>query len=428
MAKNFLEQTGRVAVFRGRENPKGEWQTDNGVSLDLDPGSGVALARTIEDNRDQITGGEWPTEIYYAGHTAGGKLSQKRVKPDFLAFVLAHFFGACTSTPAGATAFCHTITPLAELDHPSFTLVQRRGNSIFKERFAGNHIEGFTLELGESWVALSAEVKGWGKREVNYFHEVVRAPADSLELTLAANAVHGATAEERRENVFRVRAQEAGSEVWTVPGVAAVSGETPARLTLSRPVGAGAEPIDFHVDYLPAEPAWCELPPAVDESPLKLVEAKVVVDGFYNGEELVAGEVLSADLLGFSITGANHLVIQPVPDASGALNAGQSRRGGRLVTIKLNEKLKNTVRQYQVDQAGTERLSVAFYLQGAEIDPGTGVRFGAELIFPCCGILSGQIAVRDKFLAQEGDLVVLDDGVHGGAVIRCYNRQSGYLG
>src|SRR4030042_4978960 len=100
MAKNFLEQTGRLAVFRDREAPKGAPQTENGVSLDLDQGCGLGLARTIEDNRDQITGGEGPTEIYYGGHTASGKLMQKRVKPDFLAFVLAHFFGACSYTPA----------------------------------------------------------------------------------------------------------------------------------------------------------------------------------------------------------------------------------------------------------------------------------------------------------------------------------------
>src|SRR4030042_3591485 len=104
MAKNFLEQTGRLALFRDREDPKGTPETGNGVSLDLDQGSGLGLARTIEDNRDQITGGEGPSEIYYGGHTAAGKLSQKRIKPDFLALVLAHFFGACPSTSVGNSA------------------------------------------------------------------------------------------------------------------------------------------------------------------------------------------------------------------------------------------------------------------------------------------------------------------------------------
>ena len=427
MTKNFLEQTGRLAVFRDREDPKGTPETIHGVALDLDSGSGLGLNRTIEDNHDQITGVEGATEIFYGGHTAAGKLGQKRVKPDFLAFVLAHFFGASTSTSVGASAYRHTITPLAELDHPSFTLVQRRGNSILKERWAGNHIEGFTLELGESWASLSAEVKGWGKREVNYTREIVSAPANSTSITLSANAVEGASAAERLENVFRVRAQDAGSQVWTVPGVTAVSDARPAVLSLESPVGTSSTPIDFQVDYLPQEPGWCTFPEPVDESPLKLVEAKVVVDGYYNGTSLIGGEVISADALGFSIAGSNNLVIKQAPDGSGALHAAQSLRGGRQVTVKLSEKLKTTIRQWQLDHAGTERLAVALYLQGAEIDPG-GARFGAELIFPCCGILAAPITAHDKFLAQDGDLVVLDDGSWGGVVIHCYNQQTGYLG
>ena len=427
MAKNFLEQTGRLAVFRDREDPKGTPETTHGVSLDLDGGSGLGLNRTIEDNHDQITGVEGATEIFYSGHTAAGKLSQKRVKPDFLAFVLAHFFGACTSTSAGASAYRHTITPLAELDHPSFTLLQRRGNSILKERFAGNHIEGFTLELSESWASLSAEVKGWGKREVNYTREVIAAPANSTSITLAANAVEGASAAERKENVFRVRAKNVGSEVWTLPGVSAVSGATPAVISLGTAVGASSTPIAFQVDYLPKEPGWCVFPGPVDESPLKLTEAKVVVDAYFNGTGLVGGEVISADVVGFSIAGANNLVIKQAPDGSGSLSAAQSLRGGRQVTIKLAEKLKSTIRQWQLDHADTERLAVALVLQGAEIDPG-GARFGAELIFPCCGILAAPMAAHDKFLSQEGDLIVLDDGTYGGVIIRCYNQQTGYLG
>jgi hypothetical protein len=428
MAKNFLEQTGRLAVFRDREDPKGTPETTHGAAVDLDSGSGLGLQRTIEDNRDQITGSEGATEIYYAGHTAAGKLSQKRVKPDFLAFVLAHFFGACTSASVGASAYRHTIAPLAELDHPSFTLVQRRGDSILKERFAGNHIEGFTLELGESWASLSAEVKGWGKREVNYVREMVTAPANSTSITLSANAVAGASAAERLENVFRVRAKDAGSEVWTLPGVVAVSGAAPAVLSLGAPVGTSSTPIDFQADYIPQEPAWCAFPGPVDESPLKLVEARVVADGYYNGAGLVGGEIISADVLGFSITGSNNLAIKQAPDGSGARHAAQSLRGGRQLTVKLSEKLKNSVRQWQLDHAETERLAVALSLRGAEIDPGGGVFFGAELIFPCCGILAAPIATHDKFLAQDGDLIVLDDGTSGGMIIHCYNRQTGYLG
>jgi hypothetical protein len=395
--------------------------------VDFDSGSGLGLERIIEDDRDLITGGETPGNIFYASHTAAGKLSQKRAKPDLLAFVLAHFFGNCESTSVSTSAYQHTITPLGNLDHPSFSLIQRRGNSILKERYSGNHIEGFTLELGESWVSLSADIKGWGKREVNYEHEIVSAQANSTQITLAENAVEGADDAERLENVFRVRAKDVGEDHWTIASVSSVSSDTPAVITLATSISTSTDSIDFHVDYIPEEPDWCNFPERIDESPLKLMDAKIIVDGYYNGEEVLGGQILSGKILGFSLQGSNEINIQHVPDASGALHAGESLRGRRLLTIKLTEKLKDTIRQYQQDHAEAEFLSVYLQLRGAEIDPESGVYFGADIIFPKCGILNAPITVSGKYLAQEGDLIVLDDGTYDGVIIKCRNQQESYL-
>jgi hypothetical protein len=387
----------------------------------------VGLDRIIEDDRDLITGSEGPTGIFYASHTASGKLGQKRAKPDFITLVLAHFFGACESTSVGTSAYRHTITPLGDLDHPGFSLIQRRGNSIMKERYSANHIEGFALDLGESWVSLSADIRGWGKRDVNYEHEIVSAEANSTQITLAENAVEGGDDAERLENVFRVRAKDVGEDNWTVAQVVSVSSATPAVITLSEAVGTSTDLIDFHVDYIPEEPSWCAFPDRIDESPLKLMDAKVVADGYYNGTDVVGGEVLSSSILKFSVQGTNEINIQHVPDASGALHAGESLRAGRIVSIRLSEKLKNTIRQYQLDHAESEHISLYLQLRGAEIDTGTGIYFGADLIFPRCGIINAPLSVSGKHLSQEGDLIVLDDGTYNGVIIKCYNQQSSYL-
>jgi len=428
MAKNFLENLGKIALFRTKEQSLGEPGTDNGVSIAFDLGSGLSLARTVEDDRDQIRGVELAANLYSAGQTAGGKLSQKRVKPDFLTLVLAYFFGQVVSEQVAAGIYQHTITPSEALSLPSFTLIQRRGDSILKERFSGNLIDGFSLDLGESWIGLSADARGIGKREVNYEHEMVKAPANSTQITLSANGVEGATQAVRLENVFRVRAKDVGSNVWEVCAVTDVSGDTPAVITIQEPVGQSSDLIDFHIDYLPVETSWCQFPNELDESPLRLVDARVIVDGYFDGDDVSGGEIISNDLLSFSIQGKNNLEIRKLADGSNNPWASEAVRAQRDLTVKLSERLRNTLRQWQADHPETEQISLYLKIRGAEIVPQSGYYFGADIIFPECGILNAPIAVNGKFLAQEGDLLVMDDGTYHGAFIRTWNQVSQYLG
>ncbi len=428
MSKNFLENMGKVALFRTREQNLGEPATDNGVSMAFDLGSGVNLARTVEDDRDQLRGVDLATRLYLAGQTAGGKLSQKRAKPDFLTFALGCFFGQVNTEQVAAGIYQHTITPSSALSLPAFTLLQRRGDAILKERFSGNLVEGFSLELGESWVGLSSDLLGIGKREVNYQNEIVSAPANSTQITLSGNGVEGATASERLENVFRIRAKDAGSNFWEVCPAASVSGGAPAVITLQEPVGQSSDLIEFHLDYLPTEPEWCDFPAELDESPLKLVDANLIVDGYFTGSQVQGGEVISNDLLGFSIQGKNNLEIRKLADGSNNPWASEAARSQRELTVKLSERLRNTIRQWQADHPETERISLYLKIRGAEIVPQSGYYFGADLIFPQCGILNDPISVNGKFLAQEGDLLVMDDINYNGVFIRTWNRVSEYLG
>jgi len=427
MPKNFLEQLSKVAVFRAREQALGTPQAQAGVSMALDLGSGLAIERTIEDDRDQLRGAEFATKLYAAGETASGKLSEKRAKPDFITFVMAYFFGQVSSQEASDGVYQHTITILNSLYPPSFTLTQRKGDSILKERFAGNLIESFNLELGDSWVGLSADVKGVGEREANYLREVVSAPENSAQITLGSNGVEGTSAAERIENVFRVRARATGSAIWTVRKAASVSGATPAVITLEQAVGTGNSNIDFYIDYIPREPAWCQFPAAIDESPLRLVDAQVIVDGYFNGSQVLGGEVISGDLLNFPIQGKNDLDLRKLADGSNELHASDAILKGRDLSIKISERLRNTVRQWQADHPETEFLSLYLKLRGAEIIPGFGYHFGADIIFPKCGILKAPVSTKGKIFSQEGDLLVMDDGNYGGIFIRTWNQESAYL-
>lgn len=424
MIKNALEIMGRIAVFRNKETEPGVPSTTGGVTLDLDSGSGIKSSPSIEHNGETIHGSEFPTRLYASHREASGSFSQKRAKPDFMALVLSRFFGQCTSTLVGTTAYEHEITPVSGLDLGSFTAIQRKGSDIFSERISGNYIEAFTLDLGDGWVSLNADIVGTGTREVNYEHEVVSAPANSLSIILAANGVEGSGAAERLANMYRVRAKDVGSEVWEVLNVNSVTGSVPAMIQFAGSVGSSSSDVDFHVDYIPVEPSWCTLPATVDESPLRLVDAKVVVDGWYNGSTLEGGEELSAEVMGFSISGKNNLELKHYPGDSGP--AARALRGGRELSISLSESLRNSVRQYQADNPESEHLCLALTIEGAEIDPGGGDYFGAKLIFPQCGIIESPVVVQGKRLAQAGDLVVMDDGVYGGVIVRCYNQQTSY--
>jgi hypothetical protein len=423
MAKNDLEIFSRIAVFRTKETEPGEPSTSSGVALDLESGSGIKSAPAVSHDGDTVHGSELPARLYASHREAAGSLSQKTAKPDFMAFVLSYFFGECDSTLVGTTAYEHTISPTQDPSLPSATVIQRRGADIFTERLSGNYIEGFTLELGDGWVSCSAEVMGTGNREVNYERETISAPANAPSITLASNGVEGDTAAERLANVYRVRAKDVGSEVWEVLEVVSVSEAVPAVITFEQALGQSGTNVDYYVDYIPVEPSWCTIPDAIDESPLKLVEAKVVVDGYFDGSDLQGGEELKADVLGFSISGKN-LELRRFPGASGP--AACAVRGGRELTVSLTESLRDTVRQYQADHPETEHVSVALLIRGAQIDSG-GEYFGAEIIFPCCGIIEAPVVVEGRRLAQAGDLVVMDDGQYGGVIIRCYNQQDGYL-
>jgi len=424
MSKDYREALSCIWLYRDAESPKCAPSTTGGVTMPFDPGSGLRLVRDTADDGDEVAGREGPSRLFRSGVTAEGTLKQSRARPDFCLFVLAYFFGSISTEGVGAQAYKHIISPLEGPDHPSFTLCRRLGDSVMKERLAHNLVKGFSLKLGEPWVGMQADIAGGGKRDVNYAREIVSAPENATELTLASSAVEGETASERLENVRLVRVKKYGESSWTQVDVTAVSGDSPAVLAIDPP-GSGAETVDYQVYYHPEEDAWCAPPATLDESPLRLVEAKVVVDGYFDGSDVIGGTTLGGELVSCEVKGENELDIVHVPDASGGLYAAESWRASRTVTVKLARRFRDIVRQVQLDE--DDFLSLLLRIRGAPIPDGGGASFGFDMVFPRVGIVDAPVVADGKILAEEGDLKVLVDPEWGMGRVIGHNTVAGYL-
>lgn len=424
MTKDYRESVSCIWLYRNAENPKGEPQTEGGVTMPFDSGSGLKLARETNDNADEVNGLEDPSTLFRAAVTAEGVLKQTRARPDFCLFTLRYFFGQATSEQVGEGAYKHTITPVAGPDHPAFTFCRRLGLSIMKERFAHNLVKGFTLKLGESWVGMQADIVGAGKRDVNYTKEIVTAAESATQITLSSNAVEGHSDEDRLENVRMVRVKKVGESAWTLVTVTSVSGDEPAVLTIEPPGGSGTN-VDYEVYYHPLEENWFEPPETHDESPLRLVEAKLVVDGYFDGNDILGGVSVAGDLLSCEVKGENEIELVHVPDGSSNLYASESWRTSRAVTIKLSRRFRDIVRQAQLDN--NENISLLLRIRGALIPGESEARYGFDLIFPRVGIVDAPISVNDKILAEEGDLKALHDPTWGIGLVIGYNTVPSYV-
>ena len=157
------------------------------------------------------------------------------------------------------------------------------------------------------------------------------------------------------------------------------------------------------------------------------MDAQVIVDGYFDGEQVQAGEIISSELLSLSISAKNDIEIRQLADGTGNLWAGEALRSSREITLKLSQRLRNTILQWQADHPETEQISLYLKIRGAEIEPGSGYCFGADIIFPKCAILNASISVSNNFYAQEPDLLVMDDGSYGGVFIRTWTKATGYL-
>lgn len=377
-----------------------------------------------QDNADELTGKEEPDTIYDLGNKAMMPMNFPKAQPQHFAFILAYALGAI-STAAAGTGYEHTITPISDdvdIDRslPSFTLAARLGQTVLKRRFASMFVDSFVARFStDDWLSLSAQLMGTGKVTDNVYEETLAALDNAESLTLASNGVEGSNAQERLDNMQRIRI-ELTTDVWTEVVYSAVSSATPAVITITDPGGAGASK-DYKLLYIPTESGWMSFPSRVTETPMRIAECTFNLGGKWSGSAFEGGREMAAEIRGLEWNFNNNGAIEFVPGASEAY-AGRYFRSARTQMLKLNREMREYILQQHIDDNDT----FGFYLlaEGAIYD--SPHKYQVELIFPSVGVITAPISVDGKRLAEAGDLKVLEDDTYGSVIANVKNLQSTY--
>lgn len=392
----------------------------------VDESSIINLERRRQQNEDEITGKEEPDLIYDLGGLARGPFSPVRGQPQHFAFIMAYALGAVSTAAAGA-GYEHTITPIENDEDlsrslASFTLAQRLGKTVAKQRFASMFVDSFTGTFAkDDWCKIAAQLVGTGKITTNIVEETVSALNDAESLTLAANAVEGATAAARLDNVQRIRVDLDGDGTWTEVEYSAVSDATPAVITITDPGGDGLESVDYKILYIPEESGWMTFPSRVLETPLRVAEMTFKLGGAWDGSAFQGGRELAAELNSVEWNFANNLAVEFVAGA-GDVYASRAFRPNRTQTLRLNREMRDYIVQNYMDQ--NEYIGGYILASGAAIDESHD--YQVELIFPRLGILTAPISVDGKRIAEAGDLTVLEDDTYGSVIAKVKNVQETY--
>jgi len=199
----------------------------------------INLEPKRETNADEMTGYEEPDSVYDLGALASANFNFEKAQPQHFAFLLAYALGAI-STGAAGTGYQHTITPIPNDEdvarsNPSFTAAMRLGDTVLKRRFASMFVDSLQATFArDAWCKINGTIKATGKVTDNITEESITAARNLTALTLAANAVEGAAAGTRLDNVQRIRV-ELATGVWTEVVYSAVSDATPAVITQTAP-------------------------------------------------------------------------------------------------------------------------------------------------------------------------------------------------
>lgn len=399
-------------------------QTMN-VSMMVDLGDILKIDSRRENNSDEATGYEEPDQIYDLGAMTSGSVNFNKMQPQHAAFIMAYGLGAI-STSALGDGYKHTITPIAgDLDAsrsiPSFTAMQRLGNAIKKTRFISMFVDSFTLTAAkDSWVSLSAELKGTGKHVDNFTTEVVAAAISATTLTLAANAVQGSTAAARVDSIHRIRCEMVSGQ-WTDVVYTAVSSATPAAITIVAP-GVAATVVNYEILYIPTEAAAFTAPAKVQETPLRVSEMTAVVGGTWTGSAFVGGRTVSSEINSMAWNFANNLEVEFVPGAGGDY-AARAFRPGRTQTVTIDKQMKDAINQQLM--LDNEEFGIRLLLEGALYD--ATYKYQVEIIFPQCSILSAAPGVDGKVLNESAEIQVMEHATYGSVIVNVQNMQAAYM-
>jgi len=439
--KNNMEKLGGVWLSRTAETAQGTYQASNLMRLPWGSGSRLALDRARSDDRDRITGVEGPTLINELNRRSRGSLSMDAGVIDFITFISSFFYGACTNSSLGSYTKKHIISPLASIDMPTFTAYQKLGNAIFYERFDGCGVNSFDLEISkDDWIKASCDIAGLGKSSVSYIKAAgnISNPLDAT-LTLSeytesedgsgrgcggatSDVVSGATDAERLANIYKLEIQKADG-TWVEVTPTACEAANPSIITFNVPMGlTGGEPYRIHYNAASAD-SWQTAPALTQESPLKLSQASLLINGLYDGSAFFGGsDSIDLHWNGVTIHGENNLIIKDMP-GSGKIYGSSLKRGQRIITIKLSKQMRDTILHADIDANAT--LSLQVDIIGALIEP--GYHYEANFMFPLVGISGLNVGADDKYLTEDGDLIVLEDPTHGFGNVVTTNKTTNYL-
>lgn len=240
--RNYLADYDQIAVSaNAKETALNTEQTLDTALLVLKTNM-PALEPRREDNKDELTGKEEADTVYDLGAMSSMSMDFDKAQAQHFGLGLSYALGV--SSPAvWGTGYIHSITPTDDMFLPSFTLGARLGQAIMKRRFASMHVDQLTATFAkDSWAKLVLALKGTGKYTDNMDTESVTDAYNATSLTLAAEAVEGADADTRLDNVHQVRVTVPNSGEYQDVTVTAVSDATPAVLTITS--AATAAPIE----------------------------------------------------------------------------------------------------------------------------------------------------------------------------------------
>ncbi len=425
--RNFLATHNLLAVSAQKQEVamNTEQELDTTLLVDLNTVLNYQAVKT--PNKDVVTGKEEADQLYDFGGKVVGALTFSRAQPQHFGFLLGYGLGAVQTNPVGTNGFRHTIVPQSgEVDaarsNPSFTAAMRFGRQVMKRRFASCFIDQIRMDFAkDGWAKISGTVKGSGKVVDNTQVEEVAAACNAPSLSLAANGVAGDTPADLLSNVQAVQVLDPITQAWEEVAYQAVSATTPAVITITAPGGTEAVTA-YRVYYVPGESGWMDLPPRVEEPPLKVSQLAVTLGGRWDGASFQGGYPLTTELRGVTWILKNNLTPESTPGAGGNY-ANRAFRTGREQSLKFDRDFRDFLLAQNLKN--NETLGIYLKATGPEFAP--GVNYQVELVFPRVAVLGTTVKVYQRRLGEEVEFAVLEDDTYGSVVAYVQNQVSGYV-
>lgn len=238
--KNYLADYDLIAVSANAKETALNTEQTLDTSLLVAKSNVPTLEPRREDNKDELTGKEEADTVYDLGALASMGMDFEKAQAQHFAFGYAYALGD-RDVSAWGTGYQHLINPTDDMFLPSFTLAARLGKTIMKRRFASMHVDQLTATFAkDAWAKIVLALKGTGKYTDNMYKESVTAAFNAVSLTLAANAVQGADAQTRLDNVHQIRVIVPNTGEYQDVEATAASGATPAVLAITSPAMAVA--------------------------------------------------------------------------------------------------------------------------------------------------------------------------------------------